>query len=137
MRSLNKKETKKIETWLKSIGATITDNTGNILWHATIPYNGPMVYRDHNKTLVKVKNNYFNVYFEAGVNPGGVGDGLKPDPALTYSIGTSIASNERGYRCKNWYDTSSRERYSYDRTLEGMKSKLIKHLIENNAVLSV
>lgn len=136
MRNLNKKETKKIETWLKSIGATITDNSGTILWHATIPYDGPMTYRDSKKTLVKIKRPYFHIYFEAGVNPGGVGDGQKPDPALTYSMGVSIASKERGYKCQNWYDTSSRERYHYNRTIDGLKEKVLSHLRANHAVIN-
>ena len=131
---MNQIETLKIGQELEKLGFTVTDNTGTILHFAQGAYNGPMMFRDKNKALVKVKFPYFHLYYEAGVNPAGVGDGLDPNQALTYSIGFCLATEKRGYRCKYFWDDEFSKFYAYSRDLGTLIDKLHRHLITCRAL---
>ena len=128
-KSLDQKETKKIGAWLETIGATITDQNGDILHHATAPYNGPKKWRNKDGNSFEVKYNGYTIHYEAGINAAGVGDGQKPDKAMTYSLGIGLSVTERRFKCRNSYDTETYHFYSYSRTLEGLQNKFIKYLM--------
>ena len=96
---MNKTKTNDIAKELKKLGFKITDISSDILWFATKEYTGAREYRDKNKNLCRLSS-YFHVDFLADVNKAGVGDGKKPDKALTYSIGFMNNGTMRRYRCK-------------------------------------
>lgn len=125
---MNKTKTNDIAKELKRLGFKLTDGCSDILWFATKNYNGAREYRDENKNLCKLSS-YFHVWFEAGINPAGVGDGIKPNMALTYSIGLTNNGTRRNYRCKEHYQFEHLKYYHYSRNLKELIEDFKKHLV--------
>ena len=124
---MNKKETKKIATQLKKLGFEITNVKSNILWFGRKKYNGPLECRDKYKNLCKL-NPYYSVWFDAEINKNGVGDGKKPDKALTYSIGFENDGSIREYCCQYFNPAQHFKFYDYSRNLKTLIKKFVAHL---------
>lgn len=126
---MNKKETQRIATMLQKYGIELTHRDGDILWFATIPYNGLREYRDTNGTLVHCRD-YYHVDFEAGVNKAGVGDGKKPDVAITYSIGVTLHGCTRRKGCRYWdNDAEIKKFYFYDRHFNSFEVRFVQKIL--------
>ena len=114
--TLNQKETKRIGAWLETIGATITNQNGDILHHATAPHNGLKKWKNEAGDSFKILFNRYHIHYEAGINAAGIGDGQKPDKAITYSLGCSIEVMRKNYRCRHEYQDEVKKFYAYSRT---------------------
>lgn len=125
---MNLNETKKITRELKKLGFTITDESGCILHFATLPYSGKHLFRDDDKNLIQLTADYYSVWYEAGINKNGVGDGKLPATALTYSIGFCLRAEQRDYRHKYFYEMEYQKFYGYSRTLPELINLLKQHL---------
>jgi len=127
----NRKETERIGAWLETIGATITSTDSDILHHATAPYSGPSKWVSADGNTHTVQFNRYYIYYEAGINPAGVGDGNTPEKAITYSmgIGLIVKTHRPRTRAYNDYQNEVSRFYSYSRTLEGLQNKVYKYLM--------
>ncbi len=125
---MDKKETNRIALWLESIGYNLDDTSGDILHFASLPYTGIKKYRDEDKRAITILSDW-RIDFHAGINSAGVGDGLKPDNAITYSLGCALQASIRPYKCQHDYIDDILKFYAYNRTLEGLKNKFYRYLI--------
>jgi len=124
---MNKKETRRIADELKKIGFKLSNSKSKILWFATKEYSGPQEIRNKEKNLCKLVP-YFSVSFLAEVNKNGVGDGKKPDPALTYQIDFCNPGSIRMYREKSFYPAEHFKFFDYSRGLKDLIEKFKTHL---------
>lgn len=125
---MNRTKTNDIAKELKRLGFKVTGTRSNILWFAKKDYDGSQEYRDENKNLCRL-NTYLHVWFEAGINTAGVGDGRKPNKALTYSIGLANNGTRRNYRCKEHYSFEHLKFYNYSRNLKTLIENFKQHLV--------
>ena len=131
MTGFNETETKKMGAWLASIGVTVTDDTGTILHHARAPYSGPSKWVDNEGNTHTVQFNHYHIYYEAGTNLAGVGDGKEPKVAMTYSMGINLGVRTHVHRTRKYndYDNEVYRFYAYSRTLEGLQNKVYRYLM--------
>jgi len=124
---MNTSETRKIATELKQLGFKISKNNSDTLWFAQKDYDGKQEFRDKHKNLCRLSS-YFFVWFEAGVNKNGVGDGKSPKKVLTYSLGFENPGTIRLFRHKNFENAEHFKFYNYSRNLKTLIKSFKTHM---------
>ena len=87
-------------------------------------------FRDEDKNLIELQFPY--LFIEAGVNKHGVGDGLKPDVARTWTISIGLHASRRDYRCKYFYSDEHLKYYKYNRNRKEALENLF-YILDNHS----
>ena len=124
---MNIVETNKIAVELRKLGFKVFKNNSSLLWFGYKDYTGALEFRDENKNLCRAST-FFSVWFEAGVNKNGVGDGKMPRKVLTYSLSFANHGKMRRFRCKRFDDAELFKFHNYSRNLKTLIEKFEKHL---------
>lgn len=124
----DKTETEKLAREVEKLGIIMENKEGTILWHGRIKHNLPKEYRDKNRARISVLFDHASVSIEAGICPFGIGDGQKPNIALTYSIGFCIHANKIDFNCSREGSTELNKFYKYSRSLPELIELFKKHL---------
>ena len=127
---MNKIKTQNMADRLRALGAIDLDSSSNILWHAHIPYIGPMEFKNAKKETIKVLQPFFYIHFIAETNVNGVGDGKKPGIALTYQLDFYLTVSLREYKKKIAYNCEYYKFYDYSRDIDDLFATFLKTVIK-------